>query len=155
MTPTGAGANSFGAIRLARLLGPAADAAGRYVYGRVNLTFHPDSWIQPDVTVLHTVPKTDDEDRWIPAQYCTMAVEFVSPPSRQQDFVDKPRRCAESGVPYFMRVEIVRRLRHVSVVLFSLTDDDTYVVVAEALGGRRLWTDLPFTIDFDPAELLP
>ncbi|MFC4146829.1 hypothetical protein ACFO0M_11260 [Micromonospora mangrovi] len=29
-----------------------------------------------------------------------MAVEFVSPASRQQDFVDKPRRCAESGVPF-------------------------------------------------------
>ncbi|MCI4063214.1 Uma2 family endonuclease [Micromonospora sp. R77] len=155
MTPADAGANSFGEAKLIRILGPAAEAAGLYVYGQVNLTFNPRSWIQPDLTVLHTVPKTDDEDRWVPGQYCTMAVEFVSPAGRQQDFVDKPRRCAENGVPYFMRVEIVRRLRHVSVELHSLGDAGAYVPLAAATGGHRLQADVPFAIDFDPAELLP
>ncbi|MGN9917844.1 Uma2 family endonuclease [Micromonospora palomenae] len=147
MTPAEAGANSFGEAKLIRLLGPAAEAANLYVYGQLNLTFNPRSWIQPDVTVLHTVPKTDDEDRWVPVRYCTMAVEFVSPAGRQQDFLDKPRWCAEAEVPYFMRVEIVRRLRHVSVELFSLDDWSAYATVAKAQGGRRLRADMPFPID--------
>jgi hypothetical protein len=30
-----------------------------------------------------------------PAHLCTMAVQFVSPGSRRQDFIDKPTRCTE------------------------------------------------------------
>nr|CAG38676.1 hypothetical protein [Micromonospora echinospora] len=100
MAPPGSASSSFGRVSLARLLAPAAEAAGFYVYGQVNLTFGPQRWIQPDVTVLHTLPATDEEDRWVPARLCTMAVEFVFPGSRRQDFVDKPRRCAEGGVPF-------------------------------------------------------
>ncbi|MEH0938194.1 Uma2 family endonuclease [Micromonospora psammae] len=155
MTPAEAGANSFGEIKLARLLAPAAESAGLYVFGQINLTFSPQSWIQPDLTVLHTLPKTDDEDRWVPVRYCTLAVEFVSPASRQQDFMDKPQRCAEAGVPYFMRVQITRRMRNVSVELFTKYDWSGYQILAEATAGQRLRADAPFPIDFDPAELLP
>lgn len=155
MTPAEVGSNSFGEITLAHLLRPAAKAAGFYVYGQVNLTFGPQRWIQPDVTVLHTLPANDEEDRWVPARLCTTAVEFVSPGSRRQDFVDKPRRCAEGGVPYFMRVEIVRRLRSASVEFFTLDGDGGYALVAKAVDGERLTVDAPFPIDLDPAELLP
>lgn len=154
MTPAEVGTNSYGEMSLAHLLRPAARAAGFYVYGQVNLTFTPQRWIQPDVTILHTPPKTDEEDRWVPASLCTMAVEFVSPGSRRQDFVDKPRRCAEAGVPYFMRVELVRRLRHATVELFTLADGG-YVTTATATGGQRLRAQAPFPIDLDPADLLP
>ncbi|WP_416902008.1 Uma2 family endonuclease [Micromonospora echinospora] len=149
------GSNSFGRVSLARLLAPGAEAAGFYVYGQVNLAFGPQRWIQPDVTVLHALPATDEEDRWVPARLCTMAVEFVSPGSRRQDFVDKPRRCAEGGVPYFMRVEIVRRLRSAAVEFFALDAAGGYTPVAKAVGGERLTVDAPFPIDLDPTELLP
>jgi hypothetical protein len=155
MTPAEVGTNSFGEAKLIRILGSAAETAGYYMYGQVNLTFGPQRWIQPDVTILHTLPETDEEDRWIPVALCTMAVEFVSPGSRRQDFVDKPRRCAEGGVPYFMRVEIVRRLGHAAVELFSLAEGGGYVTDAQAVSGQRLRADAPFPIDFDPAQLLP
>ncbi|WP_405115552.1 Uma2 family endonuclease [Micromonospora sp. NBC_01405] len=155
MTPAEVGTNSYGEGKLIRILGPTAEAAGCYVYGQVNLTFAPQRWIQPDVTVLHDLPKTDEEDRWIPVHLCTMAVEFVSPGSRRQDFVDKPRRCAEGRVPHFMRVEISRRLRHAAVELFTLGKFGGYDTVARAVSGERLQADAPFPIDFDPAELLP
>ncbi|MGC4804234.1 Uma2 family endonuclease [Micromonospora sp. DT233] len=155
MTPAEVGTNSYGEGKLIRILGPTAEAAGFYVYGQVNLTFSPQRWIQPDVTVLHDLPKTDEEDRWVPAHLCTMAVEFVSPGSRRQDFVDKPRRCAEAGVPYFMRVQISRRLRHVAVELSALGEFGGYDTVAKAVSGQRLRADAPFPIDFDPADLLP
>ncbi|SBT49288.1 Uma2 family endonuclease [Micromonospora auratinigra] len=154
MTPAETGTNSYAEGELLHLLKPGAKAAGYYVYGQVNLTFSPDRWIQPDLTVLHAVPETEWEDRWIPVQLCTMVVEFVSPGSRRQDFVDKPRRCAEAGVPYFMRVQLVRRLRHVEVEFLTL-DDGGYVSTARAVSGQRLKLDLPFPIDFDPVELLP
>ncbi|WP_405101538.1 Uma2 family endonuclease [Micromonospora sp. NBC_01412] len=155
MTPAEVGTNSYGEGKLIRILGPTAEAAGFYVYGQVNLTFAPQRWIQPDVTVLHDLPKTDEEDRWVPVHLCTMAVEFVSPGSRRQDFVDKPRRCAEGRVPYFMRVEISRRLRHAAVELFTLGKFGGYDTLARAVSGERLRADAPFPIDFDPAELLP
>ncbi|MFI6825364.1 hypothetical protein ACIBJE_31110 [Micromonospora sp. NPDC050187] len=82
-------------------------------------------------------------------------VEFVSPGSRRQDFVDEPRRCAEGGVPYFMRVEIVRRLRSTAVEFFALDAAGGYAPVAKAVGGERLTVDAPSPIDLDPAELLP
>ncbi|HWG99707.1 MAG TPA: Uma2 family endonuclease [Pilimelia sp.] len=154
MTPAEVGANSYGEAKLIRLLGPAVEAAGLYLYGAVNLSLAPRRWIQPDVTVLHTLPRTEAEDRWIPAALCTMVVEFVSPGSRQQDFVDKPRRCAEAGVPYFMRVELVRRLGHASVALHR-PEDGAYQPVASAVSGQRLRAAEPFEIDFDPRELLP
>lgn len=154
MTPAEALSNAFGEMKLARLLAPAAEAAGFYVSGPVNLTFDSRQWIQPDVTILHSLPQTDEEDRWVPVRLCTMAVEFVSTGSRKQDFVDKPRRCAEAGVPYFMRVEIVRRLRHASVTFFTLVDGE-YQCTAEAVAGQRLQAEQPFVINFDPRELLP
>lgn len=154
MTPAETGTNSYAEGELLHLLKPAAKEAGYYVFGQVNLTFSPDRWIQPDLTVLHALPETDQDDRWIPVRLCTMAVEFVSPASRRQDFVDKPRRCAEAGVPYFMRVQVVRQIRHVGVEFLTLRDGG-YVSTAQAVSGQRLKLDAPFTIDFDPVELLP
>ncbi|MPZ28073.1 MAG: Uma2 family endonuclease [Micromonosporaceae bacterium] len=154
VSPTEVGANSWGEIKLARLVAPAAEAAGYYVYGTVNLTFHPGKWIQPDVTVLHSLPETDEEDKWVPAGLCTMAVEFVSPGSRQQDYVNKPEQCARGGVAYFMQVEIVRRTRHASVTLLKLVDGG-YQAVAAAKAGQRFEAGEPFEMRFDPAELLP
>ncbi|WP_218060565.1 Uma2 family endonuclease [Micromonospora sediminicola] len=154
MTPAETGTNSYAEGELLHLLKPAAKEAGYYVFGQVNLTFSPDRWIQPDLTVLHALPETDQDDRWIPVRLCTMAVEFVSPGSRRQDFVDQPRRCAEAGVPYFMRVQVVRQIRHVGVEFLTLRDGG-YVSTAQAVSGQRLKLDAPFTIDFDPVELLP
>ncbi|ATO15960.1 hypothetical protein CO540_20815 [Micromonospora sp. WMMA2032] len=154
MTPAETGTNSYAEGELLHLLKPAAKEAGYFVFGQVNLTFSPDRWIQPDLTVLHALPETDQDDRWIPVRLCTMAVEFVSPGSRRQDFVDKPRRCAEAGVPYFMRVRVVRQIRHVGVEFLTLRDGG-YVSTAQAVSGQRLKLDAPFTIDFDPVELLP
>ncbi|MGK5522018.1 hypothetical protein ACSNN9_22050 [Micromonospora sp. URMC 107] len=82
-------------------------------------------------------------------------MEFVSPGSRRQDFVDKPMRCAEGRVPYFLRVELSRRLGHAQAELFTLGKFGGYDTVARAVSGRRLSADLPFPIDFDPADLLP
>src|SRR5688572_11083538 len=57
MAPAEAARNSYGALKLGRLLAPGAEAAGFYVYGTTNLTMGPDRWLQPDVTILRS-PET-------------------------------------------------------------------------------------------------
>lgn len=58
-------------------------------------------------------------------------------------------------MPYFMRVEVPRRLQRAVVELFALGTFPVYDTVARAVSGERLRADAPFPIDFDPAEWLP
>jgi Uma2 family endonuclease len=154
VSPTEGYTNSWGESKLLRLIGDAGEAAGFYVAGSVNLTFQPGTWIQPDVTVLHTLPDAGDQDIWVPVSLCTMAVEFVSPGNRRKDRMDKPAMCARAAVPYFMRVEIVRRLGHASVELLKLVDGG-YVTLAQAVAGQPFEAAEPFPMRFDPGELVP
>jgi hypothetical protein len=153
VTPTEVASNSYGEHKLSALLQPGAEAAGLYVMGPVNLTFHPDFWLQPDLTVLHTPPRDAHDDTWVPAQLCTMAVEFVSRGSARSDKVDKPKLYAEGGIPYLMRVELVPGIRHASAVLLKLSGGE-YQTIAQALAGQRFETAEPFAIRFDPRTLL-
>lgn len=58
-------------------------------------------------------------------------------------------------MPYFLRVELSRRQGHAQAEFFTLGKFGGYDTVARAVGGRRLSVDLPFPIDFDPADLPP
>jgi Putative restriction endonuclease len=156
VSPTEVNSNSYGAIELSSLIRPAARAAGFYVSGPVNLTFSPGRWIVPDLTVLHTLPQDDEEDKWVPASYVLMPVEFVSRTreGRKRDFIDKPRWCAEAGIPFFMRVQIVRQLRSVEIELLKLIDG-RYESATGAVGGREFVTSEPFEMRFTPRDLIP
>lgn len=156
VNPTVVSSNSYGAIELSALLRTSASAAGYYVSGPVNLTFHIGRWIQPDLTILHTLPQDDHEDLWVPASYVLMPVEFVSrsQDSRKRDFVNKPQRCAEAGIPYFLRVEIVRQLRSVHVDLLKLVDG-AYESIAGGVGGQMFEAAEPFEFRFNPRDLVP
>jgi Uma2 family endonuclease len=153
MTPSEGLSNTYGESRLIRLLGSATDAAGLYITTTVNLAFSPGKWIQPDVTVLHELPRDDQGDIWIPSELCTMVVEFVSRSSRSRDRIDKPAICAAGGIPYFMRVEIARPLRHVEVKLHKLVDG-RYEQIAIALAGQVFHAEEPFPMEFAPKDLL-
>jgi hypothetical protein len=154
VAPTEASTNSYGESRLIELLAPAARRAGFLVYGPVNLTFDPGNWIEPDVTVLH---RSGEGQIWVPATYCTMPVEMVSPSPRglRRDRIDKPRKCAAAGIPFFMRVELNREIRHAAVTLLRLDQKGgDYRSVAHAIAGQTFATDEPFPISFDPTDLL-
>ncbi|WP_433229737.1 Uma2 family endonuclease [Micromonospora sp. CA-248260] len=153
VTPFPPAVESVATATLASAFVPAAEATGRHVLGRVNLTFTASCWIQPDVTVLHTLPAGDEQERWVPATLCTMAVEFVRRGTRR-DPVDRLRRCAAAGVPWFLRVELDRRPHRMTATLLR-REDGGYPVVGRAVGHQRLRTRLPFPIDFAPGRLLP
>lgn len=57
-------------------------------------------------------------------------------------------------VQYFMRIEIVRRLRHASVELLKLQGGG-YATLASAVAGQAFEVTEPFPMRFDPAQLLP
>ncbi len=153
LTPTEAFSNSYGEHRLSALLQPAATIARLYVSGPVNLAFSPDAWIQPDLTVLHTKPRTAHENKWVPAELCTLVVEFVSPSSRGRDKIDKPAMCAAANIPYFMRVELVPEMGHASVILLKL-QNGAYKALTMAIAGQGFETEEPFPMSFDPRDLL-
>ncbi|WP_328342028.1 Uma2 family endonuclease [Micromonospora sp. NBC_00421] len=154
VTPFPPAVESVATAALASAFVPAAEATGRHVLGRVNLTFTASCWIQPDVTVLHSLPADDEQERWVTATLCTMAVEFVRRGDRP-DPVDRLRRCATAGVPWFLRVELDRRPQRMTATLWGRDDGGGYPVVCRAVGGQRLRSRLPFPIDFAPARLLP
>ncbi len=153
MTPGEGFSNTYGEGELLALLRPAARAAGLYVATTANLTFLPDRWLQPDLAILQTPPRTPHEDTWVPAELCTMVVAFTSPSNRVSRRVDKPHVYATGGVPYFMQVEIARQVRHVSVELRKLVDG-RYERIAAALAGQLFESKEPFPIRFAPEELL-
>lgn len=147
MSPRGGSAHSWATTRLAVQLRSPAHAAGHAVYLPLDVRFAPDSWIEPDLVVL-TAPVRDLP--WIPADKVLMPVEFVSPSSRRRDRIDKPMMAAAAGIPYYLRIEITRRIE---VRLLELTDGD-YRPIASALPGQLFQAERPFEISFDPADLL-
>lgn len=153
VTPTEGSANSYAEIKLARILAPFAEAAGFLVYGEVNLAFGPGDWIEPDLTILN---RSGEGQIWIPADACTMPVEMISRASSvRRDIIDKPAKCAAAGIPYFLHVQLDRRLGHAEVTLSRLDREAAhYVTSGRALAGEKLTVAEPFPLSFDPADLL-
>ncbi|SFP79370.1 Putative restriction endonuclease [Amycolatopsis arida] len=82
-----------------------------------------------------------------------MPVELVSPSSRRRDRLDKPTLAAAAGIPYYMRVEIMRRLNTAEVHLYELKGTE-YRPLASAMAGESFRIERPFALSFDPIELL-
>lgn len=144
--------NSWGESRLMVLLSNAVPAEV-YVFGTLNLALQPDTWIQPDLNVLHRLPGDQATDLFIPVDYCTMPIEFISPSSVHRDRVEKPRMLAASGVPFYMTVELNRQQRSVQVELSKLVGSD-YKLIASAGTGEVFQTQEPFPFSFAVNQLL-
>jgi hypothetical protein len=148
MSPYEGTANVHAAYQLHRVLERSAEDAGYRVYGTTNVVLAPNRWIQPDLVVLRTPIKALT---WIPADNVLLAAEMVSRSSRRRDRVDKPKLCADAGIPFYLRVEISEY--DAAVELLRL-DGDKYVSQARGFGGLMLRADLPFPLEFDPVDLL-
>ena len=152
VAPAEASNNSWGEMQLAHLMNPAATSAGFFVYLSLNMSFDPDTWLQPDLNILHRVPSGDRRKTWVPVDHFTMPIEFVSPSSRIDDEVTKPRVMAAAGVPYYLRVHIEPQQRTVEVTQFKLVDG-VYREIAHAGDGTFTMSE-PFALSFDVADLL-
>src|SRR5438067_1753944 len=133
MSPVERPSNSYGELKLGVLLLGQAEAAGYVAYAALNMLFADDTWIEPDLAVLKG---RAEGDVWVAAEQVLMPVEFVSPSSRSRDRIEKPKLCAEVGVPWYLRVEIDRSKKSVFVHLSKL-ERGAYVEHAAAREGER------------------
>ncbi len=148
MSPRENSANSYAAGELHALFRAPAREVGYRAYPPVNMEFDPRNWIEPDLAVLREPVK---RLTFVPIRLLLMPVELVSPSSRLKDYIDKPARCAQVGVPYFMQVEI--EYDDVVINLLKL-EGGQYVLLERGEAGRKFETELPFPMSFDPAVLL-
>ncbi|MDT9695138.1 Uma2 family endonuclease [Streptomyces sp. P17] len=86
----------------------------------------------------------------IPVHKVTLAVEVVSPGSRQVDRVHKPALFAANKVPYYWRVEMDREQR-VAVHEYWLNADTLsyFPAPGHPVHHNKLVTELPFPVEND------
>lgn len=145
MTPRGSSTVSHAIGQLCVRLLKMEDQASRTVCSRLTIALCVQRWIESDMVVLRAPIK---RDKWISAEDVVMPIEFARPIER----IDRPRLCAEAGVPYYLRIEVSDD--EAFVKLLRLDERGAYRVHAKALAGQEFRTELPFAMSFDPANLL-
>jgi Uma2 family endonuclease len=80
-----------------------------------------------------------------------MAIEVVSPSSFSDDRAKKPRLRAESGIPAYVRIELLGP--QAPYVNFYKLGRRFYHLASHAHAGQRIRIDEPILVEFDPAML--
>lgn len=80
----------------------------------------------------------------------TLVAEILSPGNTAFERAWKPQRYADGGIPFYLEVE----LGGVPEATAYELRGKGYAKVTDAHAGERLKLAEPFTIDFDPAELV-
>jgi hypothetical protein len=149
MSPREGSATSWAATHLAFALHEPALAAGHAVYLAMNVRTDINSWIEPELMILHEVVQ---EQHWIEGGQVLCPIEIRSSSSYNRDRIDKPAMCAQLGMPYYLYVGI--RVDEAEVELLRLGSDGRYSTHVRAQSGELFETAEPFAMSFDPAELL-
>ncbi|WP_067477624.1 Uma2 family endonuclease [Actinomadura hibisca] len=111
----------------------------------------------PDLVVFH--PETDTARRtWFEADEALAVVEIVSPGNRLNDRVTKPVVYAESGIPFYVRVELApfpgQGEGRLPIVLVHELRLGAYQEIERLTAGAPGTLEHPFPMSFDPADLL-
>lgn len=146
VSPAPAGRHQQAVARLVQILAAAAPAGLSVLPGPVDwvLRYEP-LWVrQPDVVVVEADP---------PPPRLTepplLAVEVVSPTSRERDLVHKREEYAMAGLAWYWLVD-----PEVPQVLVLGNAGETFEVVASASGEERCEAAQPFTVELCPADLV-
>jgi Putative restriction endonuclease len=135
------------AANLIAVLRPAARQAGFRAYPEINVMVGDELYI-PDLSVFR---KSGAGQASMDIADAVMLVEIVSNQHRRKDVIDRPMVYAEAGVPWFMRVEFIRRIP--TVVLQELIEGEYRTVLACAAGAKFAMVE-PFPFSIDPGDLL-
>ncbi len=111
--------------------------------------------VKPDVIVFD--PRNLDlfELECVPVDKVSLAVEVVSPGSRQDDRIRKPALFAEAKVPCYWRVELDRDRRLAVHEYWQHAETRTYIPAPmHPVHHDKLSTELPFPVEIDLAALL-
>ncbi len=107
----------------------------------------------PDVVVVQAGARGP----LLEAEEVAAAVEIVSPSSRSIDRVTKPTVYATAGIPCYWRVEQEefpdQGDERLPVVLAHALEGDCYRLTQRLPAGKAGQLDIPFPVEFDPAQL--
>ncbi|WP_017542973.1 Uma2 family endonuclease [Nocardiopsis prasina] len=113
---------------------------------------------EPDILVYEFEEGKDDHLDWyqathVPPEDVLIAVEIVSPESRERDRTTKPMKYAAAGIPHFWRIEPEETGPAIHVYELDGGRDPRYVPTT--IARERLKLDVPFPIDVDVRALAP
>ncbi|MEU2997425.1 MULTISPECIES: Uma2 family endonuclease [unclassified Streptomyces] len=114
---------------------------------RLNTSNRP----EPDLLVYRADADTGPDQTWYAPEDVVLAVEVVSPDSRERDRGVKPRRYAEAGIKHFWRVE--QDDDDLPVVYVYELDPATRTYTPTGIHHRKMNLSVPFPIDVDLSEV--
>jgi Uma2 family endonuclease len=103
---------------------------------------------EPDILVFPIEANTGPDQTWYEPEAIVLAVEVVSPDSRERDREVKPRKYAQAGVPHFWRVEQDENKGFPVVYVYEL-DPATKAYSLSGIFHDRLKLTVPFDIEID------
>jgi Uma2 family endonuclease len=109
-----------------------------------------DTVFEPDVLVAGRSRLTDRDLPGAPE----LAVEVLSPSTRQIDLHVKRERLAQSGCPSYWVIDPCARPDEASLVAWQLTEGNRYQQIAEVAGDKEFHATLPYPVTVVPAALV-
>ncbi|MPY51644.1 Uma2 family endonuclease [Streptomyces acidicola] len=103
---------------------------------------------EPDILVIPADADSGPDQTWHRPEDVILAVEVVSPDSRERDREVKPRKYAAAGVPHFWRVEKDEDKGLPVVYVYEL-DPATKSYSLTGIFHDRLKVTVPFDIEID------
>ncbi|MDQ0774978.1 Uma2 family endonuclease [Streptomyces aurantiacus] len=103
---------------------------------------------EPDILVYVAAAVTGPKQTWYQPEDVLLAVEVVSPDSRERDREVKPRKYAAAGVPHFWRVEMDEDKGLPVVYVYEL-DPATKSYGLTGIFHDRLKVTMPFDVEID------
>lgn len=104
--------------------------------------------LEPDLLVIPAEAATGPSQTWHRPEDVILAVEVVSPDSRERDREVKPRKYAAAGVPHFWRVEQDDDKGFPVVYVYEL-DPATKAYALIGIFHDRLKISVPFDVEID------
>ncbi len=145
VTPGPSVAHQRISIRLAKLLIPAAEAAGLEVLESINLRLQPNRIPIPDLVISRPA----DDGLTVDPKAVHLVCEITSPRNAAVDRILKMQYYADAGIPWYLLVDP----EPLTLRLFRL-DGDKYTTHAEAVPGVPLSVTDPVEVTIDPATLV-
>lgn len=107
--------------------------------------------LEPDVLVIKADRAGDHDLVIYAADDVVLAIETMSPSSRERDRDTKPHKYAGVGIPYFWRIERDDDQRYVAYTYDLDQQDGRYRPTGTFV--NHLTTDTPFPVDIDLTEV--
>ncbi|WP_242583611.1 Uma2 family endonuclease [Streptomyces sp. MST-110588] len=123
-----------------------------WVMREMTVVLGPRNAPEPDLLVVRGEAVSGGSQTRFEAADVVLAVEVVSPDSRERDRETKPGKYARAGIPHFWLVEMAGEDEHPAVHTYEL-DAVAKSYCLTGIYHQRLKVSVPFTIDVDLTQI--